>query len=80
MTVTFDIDIFDDVSVDGDGDIEFTTMGSYHGEDVYRQFSASDLEVIATRARAHQAAYQAYRDRDYEDDDKYHSDFAELTV
>ena len=80
MTIEYTRTILDGVTVDADGDINITVLGGYHGEDVERIFTANDMRVIAARAEAHKAAYQAYIDRDYEDEDKYHSDYEYLAT
>ena len=75
MSVPFDIEVMQGVTVYGDGTIEITTIGSYYGEDVYREFTANDMLLIVIRAQAHEAAYQAYKSRGYEDEEQYHTDF-----
>jgi len=75
MTIEYERTIMEGVTVDGDGEISISVTGSYHGEDVYREFSIRDISRIHVVANAHYGAYQAYKDRDYEDEEKYRTDF-----
>jgi hypothetical protein len=71
MTIEYDRQVYWDVSVDGDGEIEVTSTGGYHGEDATRHFTLVEMRTIVKRAEAHAAGYSAYVASDYEDEDAY---------
>ena len=80
MSIEYYVKPMYDVQVGADGEIEIMTTGGYHGEDVERMFTIGEMEHIVKIANAHYAAYTAYENRGYEDEDKYHADYLELTA
>ena len=71
MAVPFTITVFDGVTADPYGDIDISTTGGYHGEDVERTFTAGELRVIIEHAEAHETAYEAFVASNYADEDSY---------
>ncbi len=52
---------------DGDGDVElWVNDGGYYSESVL--LTIQDLECMLSEAKRHKAAYDAYKEADYDDD------------
>jgi len=73
MTVAFERTIMNGVSVDGDGSVWFDVDILEVGGDI--ELKIYDIKRIQTVAVAHHYAYQSYKNRGYEDGEKYKSDF-----
>ena len=70
-----------DVRVDGNGEVEFhypsyDAFHSYHDECL--EFSIKELEIILAEAKAHKAAYDAFKAAEY-DEDAYTKAYKEPT-
>jgi len=78
MTIDFERTIMNGILVDGDGDVWLDPDELDIGGNI--ELSISDIRRIHTVATAHRYAYQAYKNRDYEDDEKYKSDFDSLAT
>lgn len=72
MTIPYYITIEEvhDAQIGADGEIEITTTGSYHGEDVERTFTTQDLATLIDYAIAHKAGRDRY-EVDYEESDYF---------
>lgn len=73
MTVEYTRIIMNGVNVDGDGFIHIDPDECNIGGEI--EFSINDIKRIQTVAVAHHYAYQSYKNRGYEDGEKYKSDF-----
>jgi len=67
-------DIYHNVEVDGDGGTEISIRGA-NGEEELVCLDFEELDRIYTMALSHRIAYKMYRNRDYENEDRYHFDF-----